>query len=92
MTLTRVEQEVTINFNAEEDTAIVDTRNPVWIRKMDKLLEENPDEVRLIDENEVGKTYEVPKGAIRISIRKKRVLTEEQRKSLSERMKNIRAK
>lgn len=92
MTLTRVEQEVTINFNAEEDTAIVDTRNPVWIRKMDKLLEENPDEVRLIDENEVGKTYKVPKGAIHISIRKKRVLTEEQRKSLSERMKNIRAK
>lgn len=92
MTLTRVEQEVTINFNAEEDTAIVDTRNPVWIRKLDKLLETNPDEVQLIDENEVGKTYKVPKGAIHISIRKKRVLTEEQRKSLSERMKNIRAK
>lgn len=92
MTLTRVEQEVTINFNAEEDTAIVDTRNPVWIRKLDKLLEANPDEVQLIDENEVGKTYKVPKGAIHIFIRKKRVLTDEQRKSLSERMKNIRTK
>ncbi len=41
MGLTRYEQEVLINFNAEEQTASIYTANPVWLRKMDKLATMN---------------------------------------------------
>ena len=44
MSLTRYEQEVSINFNAAEDTADLYTANPVWIRRMDKLVEANPEQ------------------------------------------------
>lgn len=47
MRLSRYEQEVIINFNAEEEHASLYTANSVWIRKMDKLLEQNPDQFRL---------------------------------------------
>ncbi len=42
MKLSRYEQEVMINFNADEDTATLYTADPVWRRKMDKLAEQNP--------------------------------------------------
>ncbi len=48
MNLTRYEQEVVINFNAEEDTATVYSANPSWLRKMDALVKEFPDTFRLI--------------------------------------------
>jgi len=41
MNLSRYEQEVVINFNADEDEATVYTANPVWIRKMDKRIEKS---------------------------------------------------
>ena len=41
--LSRYEQEVIINFNAEEDTATLYTENPAWIRKLDRLVEQNPE-------------------------------------------------
>ncbi len=37
MNLTRYEQEVVINLNAEEDVAIIYSSNPVWLRKMELL-------------------------------------------------------
>ena len=48
MNLTRYEQEVVINFNADEDTATVYSANPSWLRKMDALVKEFPDTFRLI--------------------------------------------
>lgn len=38
----RIEQETQINFNAAEDTAELYTADPVMIRKMNKIVEENP--------------------------------------------------
>lgn len=43
MNLTRYEQEVVINLNADEDMATVYSANPAWIRKMDALVKEFPD-------------------------------------------------
>ena len=38
----KYEQEVTIGFNAAEGTAEIYTADPVWIRKMDKLVQQKP--------------------------------------------------
>ncbi len=43
MNLTRYEQGVVINFNVGEEMAAVYSAAPVWIRKMDALVQEFPD-------------------------------------------------
>ena len=43
MSLTRYEMETHILFNAEEQSAVVDTADPVYIRKLKKLCEEAPE-------------------------------------------------
>lgn len=96
--LSKHEQEVVINFNAGEDTADLYTANPVWIRKMDKLKDQNPEQFKLIRVDKyqgeiVAKRYIFPKRFI--SIRSgdvKRELTNEQRQQAAERMKQIREK
>lgn len=40
----KIEQETQISFNAAEDTAELYTADPVMIRKMNKLVEENPEQ------------------------------------------------
>lgn len=80
MNLTRYEQEVVINFNAEEDTATVYTANPTWLRKMEALAKEFPDTFRLIRQAEISRTYEMPKRLVRIG--KPRELSSAQRENL----------
>ena len=80
MNLTRYEQEVVINFNADEDTATVYSSNPAWIRKMDALVREFPDVFRIKRQTEVSKTYEMPKKYVRIG--KPRELSPAQRENL----------
>ena len=43
MKLTRYEQETVINFNADEGTATVYTRDPTVMRKIDALVIDYPD-------------------------------------------------
>lgn len=88
MNLTRYEQEVVINFNADEDTATVYSSNPAWIRKMDALVREFPDVFRTKRQTEVSKTYEMPKKYVRIG--KPRELSTAQRENL-EKMRDARA-
>ncbi len=90
MGLTRYEQEVLINFNAEEQTASIYTANPIWLRKMDKLATAHPENFKQIAEEKlegkiISKTYEFPKNLV--SIRKPLRLSEEQRKAQSDKMK-----
>ena len=82
MKLSRYEQEVVINLNADEDEATVYTANPVWIRKMDKLHKEFSDIIRLKSWTEVSKTYVLPKKLVRIG--KPKVLSEAQLRHLKE--------
>ena len=44
--VSRYEQETTIRFNAEEQTAYVCTNNPATVRKLDKLASECPEAYR----------------------------------------------
>ena len=96
MRLSRYEQEVIINFNAEDDETSLYTANPVWIRKMDKLLEQNPEQFRLgkiehVKGEIVSKEYFFPKQLITIrSGSKKRTLSDDQKLELAERLKHNR--
>lgn len=63
--LSRYEQESIINFNAGDDTAELYTADPVWIRKLDKLVDANPEQFKLKDEQHyegevISKTYTLP--------------------------------
>ena len=72
MGLSRYEQEVIINFNAEDGEASLYTANPVWIRKMDKILQQNPEQFRLgrverVKGTIVSKEYFFPKRFVTFS-------------------------
>lgn len=93
--LSGVEREVVITFNAAEDIADIYTADPVYIRKMDKLVAQNPEQFKEIRQEKLGgkvvaKRYEFPKRFVTIRSKDtKRELTEEQRAEMSERMKRL---
>ena len=74
------EQEVVINLNADEGTATLYSANPVWIRKMDKLVQEFPEVFILKRQTEISETYELPKKLVRIG--KTRELSPAQKENL----------
>ena len=93
MPFLRIEQETQINFNAEEKEATLYTADPVMIRKMDKIVEQNPEqfksEVHSRYQGKIyGMIYSFPKNLVVIRTREiTRNLTEEQRRKMGERMK-----
>ena len=87
MKLSRYEQETIVNYNAGEQTATVYTRDKAVMRKLDTLVTDFPDTYKLIEQDEVSKTYSFPKSYI--SYRKPRKLNAEQRKQAQERMNKI---
>ena len=87
MKLSKYEQELVINFNAEEDTAVLYTTNPKWIRKMDGLVEKNPQLCSLIREDVVSKTYQFPKKLVCIRSKVKTMsMTDEQKEQATKRL------
>lgn len=89
MELTRYEQEVVINFNADEDMATLYSANPAWIRKLDALVKELPNVFRIKRWTKVSKTYELPKKYVHIG--KPREVSAKQRNTL-EKMRDIKRK
>lgn len=82
--LTRYEMETTINFNAEEGTASLYTRDKAVMRRLDRLVEEFPDIYKLVRETDIDKTYVFPK---KYAIPKRpRIVSEEQREKMRERL------
>ncbi len=87
MKLLKCEQEVHISFCADEETATLYTSYPAWIRKMDKLVEKNPQSFQCIAETEVSKTYAMPRNFISIRSKERTVtLTEEQKEQATRRL------
>ena len=84
MTLSRLEQETIINFNAAEQTAMVYTRDKTVMRRLNALAEDYPDIYRLTSGTDIDKTYSVPKSYI--TYRKPRNLTDGQREQARKRM------
>ena len=89
-TMTRYEQETIINFNAQDLTAILYTRDKAVMRKMDSLVAEYPDHYCMIEETDIDRTYELPKSFV--SYRKPRKISEEHRNAARERMLRINGK
>ena len=81
--LTREEMETTINFDRSSDTANIYTTDPVMMRKMDKLAQETT-VITMAKQDAYCREYECPKALIKVS--KPRVISEEQRQELAERM------
>ena len=77
MKLSRYEQETIVNYNAGEQTATVYTRDKAVMRKLDMLVADFSDTYKLIEQDEVSKTYSFPKSYI--SYRKPRTVSTEQR-------------
>ena len=83
MRLSRYEKETIILLNAAEDTASIYTADPVWKRKLDKLVEKNPQ----CKADEVSKTYSMPKRFISLRSKEKTVtLTAEQKERAKQRL------
>lgn len=87
MTLSGLEQETIVNYNAAEQTATVYTRDKTVMRRLDALTEAYPDIYCLISETDIDKTYSVPKSYI--TYRKPRNLTDGQREQARKRMEKI---
>jgi hypothetical protein len=93
--LSRYEQEVIINFSAADDVVELYAADPVWVRKLDKLAEQNPGQFKVgrseqCEGTVIAKRYTFPKRFITIRSKDvKRELTDEQREKLSERMKEM---
>lgn len=87
MRLSRYEQETVINFNAGEKMATVYTADPAVMRNLDSLVIGYPDTFKRIKEDDISKTYEMPKNVV--TYRKPRRLSEEQREAARVRMKKI---
>lgn len=82
--LTRDEQEVVINFGAGDKKISIYTSDPVFMRKMDGLVQASPHLYKVIAETEVSKTYEMPRNYLTF---RKTEYSEERRRAAAERMK-----
>lgn len=77
MKLSRYEQETIVSYNAGEQTATIYTRDKAVMRKLDTLVVDFPDTYKLVKQDEVSKTYSLPKSYV--SYRKPRAVSMEQR-------------
>ena len=85
------EREVTIRFDMEERVAHIFTSEPVYMRKLDKLVETLPEIYKCVKVDELGyfKKYECPMKFIKFG-GKPRVLSEEQKAHMAEVLKKAR--
>lgn len=95
MQVSNYEKETIINFNEMEKTASVYTYNNKLIKKLKECCKKFPNEYKLIEHNKQWGSYkfEVPKKRVTINIPKAtRILTEEEKQELRERLLKIRSK
>lgn len=85
MKLTRYEQETVITYNEEEKDAQIFTCHQRLIKKLKGLIGKRND-FKLVREDDYGCTFIVPKKWIKAN--PSRILSEEQKKILSERAKS----
>ena len=86
--LTREEQEVIITMSAVDNLAEVYVADPVYMRRLDKLVEKDPNSYKVKSRNAYSATYTMPKKLLKFWVqREPRELTEEQRIAARERLK-----
>ena len=82
--LTKYEMETVVNYNAEEQTATVYTRDKSVMRRLDRLVADYPDSYRLLRQTDIDKTYSMPKSFV--TYRKPRAVSNERREQARQRM------
>ena len=82
--------ETIINFNAEEKTANCFTLDKTVKRRWEKLIEERPEEVNVIQRSDDLLEIEVPKKWVKVKPPRK--VSDEQKAAASERLKAAREK
>lgn len=84
--------ETVVEFVRGDKTITVSSTDSVWVRKIKKLYEQNPDGVIIVAENEDGSICaRLPKEYLKLSRpRSCANMTEEQRKAAAERLKKSR--
>ena len=87
MRLTRYEQETIILMNAGDKEAIVYTADRAVMRKLDALVKKHPESYRIASEDELSKTYCIPKSYV--SYRRPRAVSEEKRQQARDMMREI---
>lgn len=85
------EREVTIRFDMEERVAHIYTSEPVYMRRLDKLVETLPEIYKCVKVDDLGyyKKYECPMKFIRFG-GKPRVMSDEQKAHMAEVLKKAR--
>ena len=87
MHLTKYEQETIILMNAGDKEATVYTADRTVKRKLDTLARAYPDIYRIVSEDEISKTYIMPKS--HVTYRKPRTLSEDKREQARNMMREI---
>jgi hypothetical protein len=92
MSLSNYEKETIIRFNDDEKTAGVYTCNAKWIRRLDKCCKQYPDNYKIVKVDGYSKTYQVDKNLVTFPRfpAKKKILSEEERQVLRDRLKAVR--
>lgn len=83
MNYTNYELETIFNYNQAETTADVYTCDKALMRKLDGFCAVNP-ECELLKQDDCSKTYKIPKKWIKVQM--PRMLTEEQKAKVAERL------
>ena len=88
--LTFDEQEILVLLNGKDDRISIHTTYPHWIKRLDKYCEENPEEWHVEDEYVSGgrvlsRSYSALKEYLKLQ-KKKRHVSEEQRRASAERL------
>ncbi len=86
MQLSRLEQETTINWNAEEKLARIYSATPTTIRKLDKLVAQHPEAYRCTwqDSETIAKRYEVDVKYIRFGWPRSEAQREANRRAMTQ--------
>lgn len=87
MSYLKEEQETIINYNSAEQIAIIYSRDPVVLRRLDALTAEFPETYMVKTRTDIDGTYTVPKKYI--SYGKPRHISEEQRERARSRIQKL---
>lgn len=90
MRLSKAEQETVITIARTDDYCEAYTNDIIYIKSLDKLMSEYPEQYSLVSETSMGKTYRCPKKLIKFSAPRK--YTTEQKKEAGKRLAKGRAK
>ena len=83
--------ETVVEFERGSKEILVSSTDSVWIRKIKKLCDERPDEVRIVGQDDISICVKMPISFFSLRPKKKCVLSDEQKAANAERMRRFAA-